>query len=346
MRVAIEIPRVEAGQLALLRDWVILAERLGVSMAFAAEAWWSDAVTPLAYLAAHTERIQLGTGIMQVTARTPAMTAMTALTLHDLTGGRFILGLGASGPQVVEGLHGVPFNPALTRLRETVEVCRLIFAGEKVVYEGKTLTLPRPGGQGKALRIDHAPASIPIYLATLGPKALAYTGAATEGWLGTSFSPDYPGAHFDHLEAGAREAGRDLGTLDCCVSARVSFGDDLEALLAERRPGVAFTLGAMGSGDTNFYGEAFHRAGFEAVARDIQARWLAGDRKGAAALVPDEMITGFQLLGSDAQVKARIKAYEAAGVTTLKLGLDGAGPLGPARFEALERFMDLLKDDA
>ena len=346
MRVAIEIPRVEAGQLALLRDWVTLAERLGVATAFAAEAWWSDAVTPLAYLAAHTERIQLGTGIMQVTARTPAMTAMTALTLHDLTGGRFILGLGASGPQVVEGLHGVPFNPALTRLRETVEVCRLIFAGEKVVYEGKTLTLPRPGGQGKALRIDHAPASIPIYLATLGPRALAYTGAAAEGWLGTSFSPDYPEAHFEHLEGGAREAGRDLETLDRCVSARVSFGDDLEALLAERRPGVAFTLGAMGSGDTNFYGEAFHRAGFEAVARDIQARWLAGDRKGAAALVPDEMITGFQLLGSDAQVKARIKAYEAAGVTTLKLGLDGAGPLGPARFEALERFMDLLKDDA
>ena len=163
-----------------------------------------------------------------------------------------------------------------------------------------------------------------------------------EGWLGTSFSPDYPEAHFEHLEVGAREAGRDLETLDRCVSAGVSFGDDLEALLAERRPGVAFTLGAMGSGDTNFYGEAFHRAGFEAVARDIQARWLSGDRKGAAALVPDEMITGFQLLGSDAQVKARIKAYEAAGVTTLKLGLDRAGPLGPARFEALERFMDLL----
>jgi alkanesulfonate monooxygenase SsuD/methylene tetrahydromethanopterin reductase-like flavin-dependent oxidoreductase (luciferase family) len=140
------------------------------------------------------------------------------------------------------------------------------------------------------------------------------------------------------------EAGRDLGTLDCRVSARVSFGDDLEALLAERRPGVAFTLGAMGSGESNFYGEAFHRAGFEAVARDIPARWIAGDRKGAAALVPDEMITGFQLLGADAQVKARIKAYEAAGVTTLKVGvgLDGAGPLGPARFEALERFMDLL----
>ena len=150
----------------MLRDWVALAERLGVATAFAAEAWWSDAVTPLAYLAAHTERIQLGTGIMQVTARAPAMTAMTALTLHDLTGGRFILGLGASGPQVVEGLHGVAFNPALTRLRETVEVCRLIFAGEKVVYEGKTLTIPRPGGQGKALRIDHAPATIPIYLAT------------------------------------------------------------------------------------------------------------------------------------------------------------------------------------
>ena len=344
MKVAIEIPKVTASELGALREWVRLGERLGVEMAFAAEAWWSDAVTPLAYLAAHTERIRLGTGIMQVTARTPAMTAMTALTLHDLTGGRFILGLGASGPQVVEGLHGVPFNPALTRLQETVAICRKIFAGEKVVFEGKTLTLPRPGGQGKALRIDHEPVAIPIYLATLGPKALAYTGAEAEGWLGTSFSPDYPDAHFAYLRAGAAAAGRSLKDLDCCVSARVTFGEDLEALLEARRPGVAFTLGAMGSGDTNFYGEAFHRAGFEPIAREIQARWLAGDRKGAAALVPDEMITGFQLLGDDAQIKARLARYRNAGVTTLKLGLDGAGPLGPARFEALERFMALLKE--
>ncbi|MEY3042845.1 MAG: hypothetical protein RLZZ174_1927, partial [Pseudomonadota bacterium] len=266
----------------------------------------------------------------------------TALTLQDLSGGRFILGLGASGPQVVEGLHGVPFNPALTRLKETVAICRKIFAGEKVIFEGKTLTLPRPGGQGKALRIDHEPASIPIYLATLGPKALAYTGAEADGWLGTSFSPDYPDAHFAHLKAGAQASGRSLQDLDCCVSARVSFGDDLEALLDARRPGVAFTLGAMGSGETNFYGEAFHRAGFEAISREIQGRWRAGDRKGAAALVPDEMITGFQLVGSDEQIKTRLARYRAAGVTTLKLGLDSAGPLGPARFEALERFMALL----
>ena len=342
MNVAIEIPKVTAAELGTLREWVRLGERLGVEMAFAAEAWWSDAVTPLAYLAAHTERIRLGTGIMQVTARTPAMTAMTALTLQDLSGGRFILGLGASGPQVVEGLHGVPFNPALTRLKETVAICRKIFAGEKVIFEGKTLTLPRPGGQGKALRIDHEPASIPIYLATLGPKALAYTGAEADGWLGTSFSPDYPGAHFAHLKAGAQATGRSLQDLDCCVSARVSFGDDLEALLDARRPGVAFTLGAMGSGETNFYGEAFHRAGFEAISREIQGRWRAGDRKGAAALVPDEMITGFQLVGSDEQIKTRLARYRAAGVTTLKLGLDSAGPLGSARFEALERFMALL----
>ena len=167
-------------------EWVQFAERLGVDMAFAVEAWWSDAVTPLAYLADKTSRIRLGTGIMQTTARTPVMTAMTALTLHDLNGGSFVLGLGASGPQVVEGLHGIRYAKALTRLRETVEICRMVFAGEKVRYAGKIFELPLPDSEGKAIRISHDPVSIPIYLATLGPNALRYTGAAADGWIGTS----------------------------------------------------------------------------------------------------------------------------------------------------------------
>ena len=203
MKIAIEIPALRPDTLKLTVDWVQHAEKLGCSIAFAAEAWWSDSVTPLAYLADKTTCIMLATGIMQTTARTPAMTAMTALTLHDLTGGRFVLGLGASGPQVVEGLHGVKYNPALSRLRDTVNICRMIFRGEKVRYEGKAITLPLPNSEGKAIRISHDPIDLPIYLATLGPNSLEYTGEVANGWLGTSFSPDHPEAHLSFIESGA-----------------------------------------------------------------------------------------------------------------------------------------------
>ena len=211
-------------------------------MAFAAEAWWSDAVTPLAYLADKTHRIKLATGIMQTTARTPAMTAMSALTLHDLSGGRFVLGLGASGPQVVEGLHSTRYNKPLSRLKETVDICRMIFAGEKVQYQGDIFQMPLPESEGKPIKIAHEPADIPIYLATLGPNALRYTGATANGWLGTSFSPDHPGAHFDHLTEGATSAQRRIGDLDLCVSVRVELGDDIDAMIARRKPAVAFNI--------------------------------------------------------------------------------------------------------
>ena len=181
MQLAIELGRLDAGNLQLNIDWVQTAERLGVAIAFSAEAWWNDAATPLAYLADKTSTIKLATGIMQTTARTPAMTAMTALALHDLTGGRFILGLGASGPQVVEGLHSTRYNPALSRTKETVDICRMIFRGEKVNYDGKVYQMPLAASEGKAIRIDHEPADIPIYLATLGPKSLVYTGEAAQG---------------------------------------------------------------------------------------------------------------------------------------------------------------------
>ena len=204
MKLAIEMGPIQADTLKQTVEWVQFAEKLGVHMAFAAEAWWSDAITPIAYLADKTHRIQLATGIMQTTARTPAMTAMSALTLHDLTEGRFVLGLGASGPQVVEGLHSVRYNPPLSRLRETVDICRMIFAGEKVQYQGKVYQMPLPDSEGKAIKISHEPVEIPIYLATLGPNALRYTGNAADGWLGTSFSPDHAEAHLDYLLEGAR----------------------------------------------------------------------------------------------------------------------------------------------
>ena len=344
MKLAIELGGVQPDNLALTTEWVQLAEKLGVAMAFSAEAWWSDAVTPLAYLADKTERIKLATGIMQVTARTPAMAAMTALTLNDLSGGRFVLGLGASGPQVVEGLHGVRYNPPLSRLRETVEICRLIFTGEKVRYDGKVYQLPLPDSEGKAIRIAHEPADIPIYLATLGPNALRYTGSSANGWLGTSFSPDHPEAHMDYLEEGARKAERPLSEVDLCVSVRVEIGDDVEAMIDRRRPQVAFNMGGMGSASTNFYNDAFKRAGYEEDARAIQALWLDGKRDEAAARVPDAMVTQFQALGTADMVRERLRKYQAAGINTLKLGLDSAGPLGPARFELLEQIVDIVEN--
>ncbi len=342
MNFAIELGAVRADTIGPTIDWLQHAERQGASMAFSAEAWWSDSATLLAYLADKTERITLATGIMQVPARTPAMTAMTALTLHDLTGGRFVLGLGASGPQVVEGLHGIAYAAPLTRLRETVEICRMIFAGEKVRYQGEVFQLPRPGGEGKAIRVAHDPVEIPIYLATLGPKSLRYTGGAADGWLGTSFSPDHPEAHLQFLSAGAAEAGRALGDLDLCVSVRVEIGDDVDDIVRRRKSAVAFNMGGMGSARTNFYNDAFRRAGYEDDARAIQSLWLDGRRDEAARRVPDAMVTEFQAVGTREMVAERLQRYRDVGVTTLKLGLDSA-PLGPPRFELLENIADLME---
>ena len=342
MKLAVELGAVQARNLDVNVDWVRHAERLGVAKAFSAEAWWSDAVTPLAYLADKTERITLATGIMQTAARSPAMTAMTALTLHDLTGGRFALGLGASGPQVVEGLHGVRYAKPLSRLRETVEICRMIFAGEKVQYQGEVIQLPLPGGDGKPIRVAHDPTDVPIYLATLGPRSLRYTGAAANGWLGTSFSPDRPDAHLDFIREGAEKAGRKLEDIDLCVSVRVEIGDNVEGMIERRKNGVAFNMGGMGSATTNFYNDAFRRAGYEEDARAIQALWLEGRRDDAAKRVPDAMVTDFQAIGTREMVEARLQKYRAAGVTTLKLGLDSA-PMGPERFELLENVVDLVE---
>ena len=344
MKLAVELGRPNSNDLNLNVEWVQHAERLGVDIAFSAEAWWSDAVTPLAYLADKTSTIKLATGIMQTTARTPAMTAMTALTLHDLTGGRFILGLGASGPQVVEGLHSTRYNPALSRLRETIDICQMIFAGQKVKHQGKVFQMPLPNSQGKAIRVEHEPTEIPIYLATLGPRSLIYSGEVANGWLGTSFSPDHPEAHLDFLTQGAKQAGRSITDIDLCVSTRIEIGDDVDEMINKRRPAVAFNMGGMGSPETNFYNDAFKRAGYEQDARAMQALWLKGHRKEAAARVPDAMVTAFQVLGTPDMVMQRLARYKAVGVNTLKLGLDGAGPLGPARFELLEQIIDITKD--
>ena len=319
------------------------AEKLGVDTVWSAEAWGQDAVTPLAYLAARTERIRLGTGIMQISARVPAMTAMTALTLAALSNDRFILGLGASGPQVVEGLHGRPFKAPLTRMQETVEIVRLAFAGEKLAYHGKYHELPMPGGEGKALRLAQPGNDrIPIYLATLGPNSLEYTGAAADGWLGTSFTPEHAGAHLDHIRRGAESAGRTLADVDIQVGGTVAFGDDLDALVEPLRMGMAFTLGAMGSPKTNFYNEAYRRGGWDQVAAEVQQLWVSGQRDQAAARVPAQMIEQANLLGDEAMVRARVRAFRDAGVTTLRVQPAGRGL--EERLATLGRVMDLVRE--
>ncbi len=322
--------------------FVAEAERLGVHSVWSAEAWGYDAVTPLAYIAAQTSRILLGSGIMQAGTRTPALVAMTAMSLASLSGDRFLLGLGVSGPQVIEGWHGIRFERPIRRMREIIEIVRLAASGERLAYEGQVYRLPLPGGEGKALR-SGAPAGrrIPIYLATLGPKSLEMTGELADGWLGTSFMPEHAEIFFEHIAGGAARAGRSLADLDLQAGGVVAFADDVERLIARRKPGIAFTLGAMGSREHNFYNAAYRRAGYEDVAVRAQRLWLAGKRDEAAALVPDEIVLHSNLLGTDGMVKQRIRAYRDAGVTTLRVDPEGT-TLGE-RLETLARVVELVR---
>ncbi len=340
MKTSIAIGGYSRADISAAVTFVQEAERVGVDSVWSAEAWGQDAVTSLAYLAGKTSKIKLGSGIMQISARTPSMTAMTAMSLNAISGGRFMLGLGVSGPQVVEGLHGVAYKGPLTRLKETVEIVRLAFNGEKLAYEGKYHLLPRPGGEGKALRIDQPPVDIPIFLATLGPKALEYTGAAANGWLGTSFSPDHADAHLDYIRRGAAEAGRSIEDIELHAACSVAIGDDVQGLIDSRKPGVAFQMGAMGSANTNFYNEAFQRAGYSDDALAIQSLWLEGKREDAAARVPDAMVTEFQAIGTPEMVQERFRTYAAAGINALGLRIDGDSDT--ERMQTLEQTMDLI----
>lgn len=347
MEIAIGVGGAASGR---RRDWddvvafAVEAERLGVAFAWSAEAWGMDAVSPLAFLAARTTTLKLGTGIMQISARAPVMTAMTALTMAAISGDRFVLGLGASGPQVVEGLHGVPFAKPVARMRETVEIVRLACSGEKIAYAGEHFALPRPGGEGKALRLAQPANEVPIYLATLGPAGLRLTGELADGWIGTSFTPDHADAHLAHLAEGAARAGRSLADLDLQVGGSIGIGDDVERMVALHKPGLAFTLGAMGSAQHNFYNAAYARGGFEEVARRSQQLWLDGRREEAAACIPDEMVLQSNLLGTEEMVRERIRKYRDAGITTLRLA-----PLGETladRIDTLARAVELVRAEA
>ena len=340
MRVAISL-RLANDDWAGASAYVVEAERLGVDYVWSAEAWGHDAATPLAFVAARTSRIRLGTGIMQAGTRTPALVAMTAMSLAAMSQNRFILGLGVSGPQVIEGWHGIPFGRAVLRMRETVDIVRRAIRGERLEYHGAVYELPRTGGEGKALRsAARRQPNIPIYLATLSPNSLEMTGEIADGWLGTSFMPEHADVFLRHIATGAQRTGRSLADLDLHAGGAVAFGDDLAPLIARRKPGLAFSLGAMGSRRHNFYNDAYRRAGYPDAAAEVQRLWLDGHRDEAAARVPDDLVLQTNLLGTDAMVRDRIRAYRDAGITVLRVEPDGATL--DQRVAILGRLMDLV----
>jgi alkanesulfonate monooxygenase SsuD/methylene tetrahydromethanopterin reductase-like flavin-dependent oxidoreductase (luciferase family) len=242
---------------------------------------------------------------------------------------------------VIEGWHGLRFDRPVTRMRETIDIVRRAIRGERVAYKGQIYELPLPGGEGKALRTSAAPRAVPIFLATLSPRSLEMTGEIADGWLGTSFMPEHARVFFDHIEVGAKRAGRSLAALELHAGGHLAFGDDVERLIAARKPGLAFTLGAMGSRQHNFYNDAFKRAGYSDAAVEVQRLWLDGKRDEAAARVPDELAIKVNLLGTEAMVHERVQTYARAGITTLRV--DPGGGTLDARLVTLGRLMDIVR---
>jgi F420-dependent oxidoreductase-like protein len=295
------------------------AERLGYSVAWVAEAYGSDAATVLAYVAAKTERIDIGAAVFQIPARTPAMTAMTAATLDLLSGGRFRLGLGLSGPQVSEGWHGVRFAKPMARTREYVDVVRSALSRQTVRHEGEFFQLPLPDGPGKALKLTVHPVRerIPTYLAAMGPKNLELAGEIADGWLAIFFAPEHAEESMRHVAAGRRRGGREDDPFDVSASVPVVIGDDVEACADRLRAYTALYLGGMGSREQNFYNQLACRMGFEDAARRVQDLYLDRQHREAMAAVPLEFIDQTSLIGPRDRVTDRLKAFADAGVTTL-----------------------------
>ena len=312
----------DAANLALARE----ADRLGFAAVWAAEAWGSDAVSVLSWLAAHTERVDVGSAIMQIPARTPAMTAMTAATLDALSGGRFRLGLGVSGPQVSEGWHGVRFDKPLGRTREYVDIVRMALRRETVRYSGKHYRLPLPDGPGKALKLIVHPvrARIPVYLAAVGPRNVELAGEIADGWLALFFSPRHGPELLAPAGAGRAKAGLPLAGFDIVPTVPLSVGPDLEACAEPVRDYAALYVGGMGSREQNFYNQVARRMGFEAEAAEIQDLYLAGDHRRAAAAVPFGLVDQTSLLGPPERISDRLRAFADAGVTTLSVAPYGA----------------------
>src|SRR6266576_618531 len=295
------------------------AESLGYDSVWTAEAYGSDAATILAWLAAGTSKIKLGSGIFQIPARSAAMTAMTAATIDNLSGGRMLLGLGTSGPQVSEGFHGVRFAKQLQRTREYVAVLRKALNREKIEFHGQTMDAPTPDGPGKALKLTIKPVQekIPILLAVLGPKNVALAGEIADGWLPVFFSPEHTQSLRGPLEEGAARVGRSLEDFRICPSVNVMIGDDIESARNAMRPILALYVGGMGSREQNFYNRLVSAYGFGREAEQVQELYLAGRKTEAMFALPDELIDLVSIVGPRDRAKARIRAFRDAGVDTL-----------------------------
>jgi len=301
------------------------ADRLGFHSVWTAEAYGSDAVTPAAWIAARTEKLHVATGIMQMPARTPAMTAMTATTLDQLSGGRFLLGIGASGPQVVEGWHGVPYGNAMRRTREFISIVRQIWAREAPVeFDGELYHIPYRGpdatGLGKPLKSILHGRQIPIYVAAIGPQSVRQVAQIADGWLPIFWSPfRAPKVFQDSLATGFKKAGNGKGlhNFDIAAGPTVILGNDVPALLNFIKPVLALYIGGMGARGKNFYNDLACRYGFEGEAKKIQDLYLDGKKDEAAATVPDQLADEVALVGPPERIRDRLTAWRESGVTTL-----------------------------
>src|ERR1700716_226838 len=311
------------------------AESAGYDSVWAAEAYGSDTATVLAWIAAQTETIKIGSAILQIPGRTPAMTAMTAATLDPLSNGRMTLGIGSSGPQVAEGWHGQPFAKQLQRTREYVEILRMALARERLAYDGDSYVLPLPDGPGKALKLMIAPVQerIPIYIAAIGPKNTALAAEIADGWIPTLFSPEHVAELRPLLEEGAARSGKSLDGFDIAPTVSLCITDDLEGARDAMRPFIALYVGGMGSRKQNFYNQLIQRYGFESEARQIQDLYLEGKPGEGMAPIPDALIDSVSLCGPPEVVRERLAVYHDAGVGTLGVT--------PTAFTAAERLEQL-----
>jgi F420-dependent oxidoreductase-like protein len=297
------------------------AERLGYDSVWTAEAYGSDAATVLAWLAGGTSKIRLGSAIFQMPGRSPAMTAMTAATIDELSDGRMILGIGSSGPQVAEGWHGQRFARQLQRTREYVAVVRMALARQRVEYAGATIELPLPDGPGKPLKLMIAPKQerIPIYLAAIGPRNTALAGEIADGWIPTFFSPEYVAEFRKLLQEGADRGGRSLDGFDIAPTVNAYISDDRDAARNLVRPFLALYIGGMGSRQQNFYNNLVQRYGFESAAKEVQDLYLDGKKEEAGQAIPDDLIDMVSLCGPRDFVRDRLTAFREAGVGTLMI---------------------------
>jgi F420-dependent oxidoreductase-like protein len=322
-------------------------EKAGLDIVFVAEAYSFDAVSQMGYIAARTERLQIASGILPIYSRTPALLAMTAAGLDYVSDGRFTLGLGASGPQVIEGFHGVPYTAPLGRTREIIEICRQVWRRERLSYDGKHYTLPLPEGQGtglgKPLKLINHPvrSRIPIVVAAIGPKNVELTAELAEGWEPIFYMPekaaDVWGAS---LAAGRAERDPELGELDVIAQAGLAIGDDVSGLLEFGRPMAALYIGGMGAKGKNFYNDLARRYGYEKEAERIQELYLDGKKDEAAALVPFELLEKMSLIGSEGFVRDRVAAMKESGVTTINVS-----PFGRTHEERV-RLIETIKEIA